>query len=863
MSSTINRNALDGVGSVSKPVFKAQVIEPAANDIEALQGGAAITLDGLTARTAAQVVGTDKLLLRTANGTFFVTVSDLGVSLGSARPILTKEDLGLVGDGVTDDAPALQRAAELWASQGGAAFMLRAQSGKQFYFKGTPRLASNISCLFVSGHLVTKRSRLTLQGELAGAANAFEFRLLADTAAGDTFVTIDTSPHGGGPVSDFFTAGDFIRLRGLRDSCGTALEEQELRVTTVTDGTSRLDLSGALNAAYKVTYPTGDYEAAQGTANLGIITKCVSALATSDVAAGDNLWPIASGDIGKFQAGDYVMVHAENRCSDIGGSSTFLTHVEMAQIISSVPGDPAASLRLSRRVERDFTTAKFARLVKVNPIRNSLIQSATVEFTEAPDATLGFHPYEIRYGVDSVLADCTVPNQDVFGTRGAGAAIYRSLACGIERPVVRAQKYVDSGEGNGAVITSSTDCRVSGGTLAGTRHAMQAFGATNCVFQDVIVQNPRHCPLDCHGGHEVGVRFVNITASAATDYEADPGNAPAAITFGNSTHQAGAHRCGVEGGRFVGFKAADGNHEACIVPFPPSTNCYVRNAEFHRIGILLRHRDISGSGTLVTSGLRLDSVSVDDWADWLIDIDGRANGASVDTAVDFAIYDLMARNGSKMITAAYATELQVYESEFDEITPDPSNPYFLDADQCTDLIVEANSIKEARRGISLSNCTDFRVIGNRFVDLTGGTVWQDGGSNTGSWLDNTAAGTTPTATRTGASVITESPRAAGVTVMPHETAFAFRPIRKHGFCKVWNHGETDTGEVFAAFRYRVEYDLSITPVGDVTTLNVDVTTGALTGTTGNYDAFTISAADGQIWFENTLGNTITIDFSCE
>jgi hypothetical protein len=862
MASTADPTVLDTSGSIDKAAVKAGFLTPVVTDIEALQGGSTITMDGLTARAGVDLVGTDRAMIRTADGTFSVVLDQLGLALGATRPIKTKEDLGLVGDGITDDGPALQRGCEFWSAQGGAAFMLRAQDGARFHFKGSPRGASNVSILFVSPHTVTKRARLTLQGELTGAAGAFEFRLLADTAADDTFLTLDTSPHGGGVVSDFFAVDDMIRIRGLLDSCGTALEEQELRVTAIDDGTSRLDVTPALSHDYTVTYAPGDYETAQGTANRTIITKLVSALATTDVAAGDNLWPIEVADIGKFSAGDYVLIRGENLCSDIGGSSATLTHVEMAQVIESVPGDDTASLRLSRRLERDYTTAKYARLLKVDAINNAVLQSSTVEFTEAPDAGAFFHAYEIAYGVDCVLADCSVPNRDVFGTRGNSHRIYRSLACAIERPIARAAKYVDSGEGNGAVLAWATDCRVTAGTLAGMRHPMQALGATNSDFEHITIQNPRHCPLDCHGANEQGIRFVNITASAATDYEADPGNAPAAITFGNSTLLAGAHRCGVEGGRFVGFKAASGNSEACIVAFPPSTNCYVKDAQFVRIATLFYHRDVAGEA-LVTRGLRIDGCSVDDWSDWLIDISGRENGASLDTLVDCAIYDLTARNGSKMITASYCTELQIYECETDEITEDLANPYYIVADQCTDLVVEANSIKEARRGISLSNCTDFRVIDNRFVDLTAGTVWQDGGTNTGIWEDNKPVGTTPTATRTGASVITESPRAAGVTVMPHEYAFAFKPLRKHGMCRVWNHGFTGTGEVFAEFRYRVEYDLSITPVADVTTLNVDVTTGALTGTTGVYDSFTISADDGQIWFENQLGQTITVDFSTD
>lgn len=862
MSSTANPNVLDAAGAVSKPAFKSGFLQPVVDDINALQGGATIRMDGVDQRPGSLLSVSDLVLVRTSAATYAVRLDQLGVALGAVRPILTKEDLGIVGDGVTDDAPALQAAAEQYSALGGAVFMLRAQPGKRFFFKGSPRLASDISVIFVSGHRVTKTSRLLLRGELTGTTAANEFRLLVDSASGDTSIRVDTSPHGGAAVSTYFAVGDYIRVRGLRDSCGTALESQELRVTSVTDGTATLGLSAALNASFKVTYPAGDFEAAQGTVNFSIITKLVSALATSDVSAGSNLWPIAVGDIGKFTMGDVVMVHSEATCADVGGSSTFGTHCEMAQVIASVPGDPTASLRLSRRVERNYTTAKFGRLVKVSPIRNALINSATVEFTEAPDPGSIVHAYEIRYGVDCGLVDCSVPNTDLFGSRGAGCVISRSLACSIERPVVRGPKFVDSGEGNGVVLTSATDCRVVGGTLADTRHALQAFGATNCLFESVIVQNPRQSPIDCHGGWEVGVRYVNIQASAATDYEADPGNAPVVIAWGNPTHQAGAYDCSVEGGLFTGFRAEDGNSEGCIQTWAPSTNCVVRGARFKRIGTLFTHVDTSGSGTLVSRGCSIENCIVDDWTEKLVEVFSRVNGASVDTLVDFTIRGLIARNGSRFIDVENATEFEVYDCVFDEVTVDAGFPYVLSADTCPGLVWQNNIVTGSSRGLSFTNCTNFRALSNRFVDLTSGTVYHDGGGNTGIWVGNDAVGTTPTANRAGGSAITEGPRAAGVWEMADQTFIAFRPERRSGVCKVWSHL---TSEVFAEFMFRCHGDsggLQVVPDADTTTLNVDVTTGALTGTTGVYDAFTISVTDdGRLWFENQLGHGIVIDFS--
>ena len=856
-------NGITGIflreGDVKKSDIDAGFAQPVINHILGLQGCSELDYSGVDAILGEDTEVSDRLLLRTASGTKSITIGELNKTATQVRPILAKEDLGIMGDSVTDDGPALQAAAEYWSGLGGAAFMLRSQPGKVFFFKGTPRLASNISVIFVSPHKVTNTSRLTIAGGLAETVNANQFRLLVDAAEGDTFIRLDTSPHGGGAVSSYFAAGDYIRIRGLRDSCGTAIREQEVRVTTVTDGTARLDLANPLNNNYEVSYAAGDYEAAQGEVNTAEITKVVSGLLISNVDEGSNLIPLTETDAAKFSVGDYVMLHGEDRCSDIAGTSTFLTHVEQAQIISSVPGDAAGTLRLSRRIERDYTTAKFARLIKLNPVRNSIIQSATVEFTQVPGNDVDLHPFEMRYCVDCVLSDCSVPNTDIYGTKGAGCAGYRCLACNIDRPVVRAQKYVDSGQGNGAVLTSCTDCRVTGGTLAGTRHALQAFGSTNCVYENVIIQNPRQSPLDCHGGHEVGIRFVNITATAATDYRPDPGNAPVAITFGNTTHLAGAHRCLVEGGRFAGFRAEDGNSEAAIKFFPPSTDCSVKNAEFNRIGTLFNHVDVAGFGTLVTRGCKIENCSVFDWSEKLVEIFGRANGASLDTLVDFTLRGLIARNGSRLIDADNCTELEVYDCVFDEITEDLAFPYVLSAEGCSDLVLQNNLTKGTRRGIQMGNCTNFRVIENGFVDLIAGTVLQDGGGNTGIWVNNSTVGTTPTYNRAGGSVITEGPRAAGVHTLADDTAFAFIPERKHGVVRVWSHGGSS---VWAEVTYRTEVSLRAVLNSGTATANVEVTTGNLTGTTGTDGKFTVSAADGKIWIENRTGGSVVVDFSC-
>lgn len=836
-----------------------RIFNPMRDMLNLLETGEGIRFTAETV-TEAALSTSNLVLIRTALGTKTARLDTLALLMGAARPVLTREDLGLAGDGETDDAPRLQERAEHYSALGGATFMLRAQDGEAFYFGGTVRGASNVIIIFISPHKASRYARLTLQGSVAAEANRDNFLLGSDASQGGSSLTLDTSQHGGGVVSSYLAVGDTLYITGLRDSAATPLQEQLLRVTSLNDGTGAVGISPTLDHAYEVEYTAGAYEAAQGAVNRTRVQKVVAVTLASDVAAGATLIPIAVGDIGKLAAGDTVMVYAENTCADIGGSSTAQTHVEMAKIAPSVSGDSAASVRLSRRLERGYTTAKFARLVKIRPIVNASIQGGTVEHTEAPDAEgAAVHPFEMRYAVDSTIIAPSVPNNDVFGTRGAAVQVRRSLRCTVIDPLALDALYVAAGEGYGVSFSQSTDCKLQGGFFSRMRHSVIFQCATNCVATDPLVEHPVHTAIDFHGQNSIGCRVVNPTMSAAADSQSDPGIAPTAIVFGNTTHLAGDHRCGVEGGRVVGFRGDSTTHNPVLLTVTPSTGCQVRDTEFHDIGQFYNHYDVAGAGTLVSSGIRIDSVTIDGCLDWLFLVNSRQNGASLNTLNDIAVYDLTARNWVRGFNATYVTELQVYESEFDDPTSiDASFSYVFQCDTCPDLYISANKLKTNGRGVRLVDCANFRVINNEFADQTAVTTFRDDGGNTGIWLNNSAMGFLPNTTR-GGSIITEGPRAAGTVAMADDSFFAFKPERTSGTVTVWNSAGSS---LFAQFHFIGIGTADTDLIAGSTTSNVERATGALAGTTGTDAKFTVSAANtGVIYFENRLGSAVTIDFS--
>ena len=286
-SSSINTAVFSAAGPKSPAKFTAEFGTPTRDAIAALE--ALLAMTG-TQWTAEEVTAAATALVAFGGQVKPMSLTEILKIAGSMHPFITSTALELVGDGVTDDAPALQRGAELWSSRGGAVFFLKAQPGQSFFFNGTPRMASNITTIFASPRTVTATSRLTLQGAPALDANATGLTLISDAASGATSAEVSTSSAGGGLLSSRIPTDSTLWITGRRDSCGTALQEHLwVRVTAVDDGLNTLTFADhPLNATYEAVYTPGDYEAETGVQSKTLISRVVVARATADVNAGSN-----------------------------------------------------------------------------------------------------------------------------------------------------------------------------------------------------------------------------------------------------------------------------------------------------------------------------------------------------------------------------------------------------------------------------------------------------------------------------------------------------------------------------------------------------------------------------------------------
>lgn len=844
---------------VDKSSTTSQFMGPVITDIERLQAGTSITLSGLSA--ASSLAAANKLLLRTTTSTVYTTLAQVAAALpGLQGSWLTAGAIGLVGDGSTDDAPALQRALNTYAGTGTVFYLKSTHANNQFYLKGRVRLTSNVTVIFASPVKLAKAAGVDITGALAYVTGRDSFRLLSAASAGATTLSIDTAPHGGGNVSTLFSIGDQLEITGLLDSAGSAVTREIVYVTAVTDpGT--LTISPALTNSYSVTYSAGDYEANWSAVNRTIIAKVAQARLSSGAAVGDNLVAINSADNSVLTAGDYVLVEDDKKASDVAGSSTSRLHIEPAKVVASFSGDASNTKRLDKRLEHAIETAYRGRLTKVNPVRGATLSAASFVFAESPDVSPSAitYPATITLALDSVMSDCTIPNTDAFGTRGC-FVMDRSYGCVMRGMIVRNPRYVGSGEGHGVDMRHSSSCRVEGGVFDSTRHAVQFLGATNCTVQSIEVTNPKHTALDFRGSGEAGCTVLDAIVAAGLQFQDGEGRAPNAIAFGNDATLGGTRRCSVVGGRFTGFKGESTTHEAAIRFYPQSDRCFVRGAEFNDIGKLLVITDISGQGSLQATDCALYDVRVDGCADFLVDIDGRANGASTDAVDGFTLEGLTAQNIIKGFKVRRATNFRLIDGECTDVTPDATDKYAVVGDSCTKFFVSGNSFQGFARGVSLTTCgSDWRVLNNDFLDQTEGTVFLDGGGNSGGlWGDNNCHGFTPTQTY-GGSAAMQNPRLSGAVTIADDAVFTIKPPRNTGlFYLNETDGSNDGVDVFARCVYWTTGTAGLQYSDN--TSNMEFTTGDITsgGTDGK---FVVSVYNGNIMIRNRLGSSYTIDLA--
>lgn len=649
---------------------------------------------------------------------------------------LYARDLGLPMDGVSDIAVLLNRSMEEWSPRGGVVYDLRPDAGGRFFAKYLLRVLSGCTILFSGPPLLAGAGGgIRFHGEVAERPAGNLYRLVADATAGDSFISFDTGPQGGGPVSTHAPVGTRGVVRGKTDRAGNSLERQEILVTGHDDGLRRLLLAEPLEFSFKLAYPADEYEAETGEVDRTYISLIVESLLTADAAEGSDIVTVAS--VADFVAGDTVLLWDRKKSSDqVAGGSSNLIREEVLTILELAPAG-ANTVRLDRAASRTYEVSWGARLTRFEPCKRAAVFGASLEFTETP--TDRVHPFEAVRAVNCHFVDCEVSNDDAFGTRGNHFRFFYALNCTAQRPTAKGAKHLGSGDGYLAVLNKSARCHVVAPELAGGRHLVLFQGATLCTVVQPDLADDRLSGVDWHALGEVECHVIDPLITGGFQ---SVGSSRTAFKFGNTAHLCGPYRCGVFGGVVSHYR---GSGSRVFEVLPGAEECFARGVQCDDIETLLRHSDSTVAPTLLARRFTLDDVVVNGWSGLLVDVDGSRNGSTTRTLEKLVINRLRAWGGTRLIEAKQVNGLRLVGLELDGLTPDLANPYVLKAVDVLGLEVMRAWPKGAARFVALTGCVGFRIVRCDVWDQTETVVLQDNGGNTnGVWHDVNCLGFAPT-----------------------------------------------------------------------------------------------------------------------
>lgn len=644
------------------------------------------------------------------------------------------DDAGLSTADGFDNAALLN--AYMAARPLGGTFKLQSEDGAGFYFASDVEVPS-FWTLEMTGQSARlgPEAAITIKGDRAVLFSGA--RLVSDAAEGATSIVVDTAPIGGGLLSAYFKVGGAITVDGTAYG-----------VSSLNDGTRTLGLANPLKAAAT---------AASSTVR---VVKC--ARLAVDAAAKDAAVTVNSADTSLIAAGDFVAIETDREISD--GQ----THIEIRQAIA-VGEDGANIVTLSGRLRRPYVTASNARLTVLEPAYRATVIGGSVEFTGSAGAS-NKAAFFISIGVDCLMIDCDVPNDDLIGRRGPMHRINRSYNSHFIRASGRNPKFLTAGEGTGLEINHSTRCSGQQLQYSGCRHSLKYVCATECGGEDVEFTDNRLTAISHHGFNSYGC-YTTIKRITSAGRSASSSNG--AGVFGNPSFPDGDHECIIAQGIVDSTEAGPSSYGFQV--FPPASRCYVVNVFAQNTDIFWLHRSISGFPERISTDCGLIGCGGDGFGGRVIDIRGRSSPGDNDTLQRFLIKDFSATNLFQGLLAEDITDLTVQQCQLNwSATPDTSNERwaqrFVD---CTRLKVINCTSEGSNRGVSLSNCPSALFLRCDWLDL-GTTQWlRDQGSNNGTEFRAcnayVAAGTSPVIDATGGSTITYKP----VANIGNETVAAY------------------------------------------------------------------------------------------
>lgn len=743
------------------------------------------------------------LKLRTDN-TFYtkpgtgIPASDLSASVQSALTDKVRV-AGIVGDGATDDGPAIQAVLEqLLTADGTHSYEVLAEAppdGVIYINQAVQIKTSNTTLRFGSPVLFGPAGMFRIQGELDETPDTGKPYITVDAPSGSTTITVNNA--------SLFTIGDYIVIRGARDNNGNSLQKMNNSIAGIAGNV--LTLTKPLDSTFLV-YNPGEWPNHNSN-----VTKVLGSRMTGSPTRGDRTVSVESTSL--FSVGDIVQLVDDVNTSLPNGTlePTNFKHKEIAEVKQVVSG---TQLRLSHALYHSYDTAQAARVVRVSAIRNSVIRDASVSWGAMATTNYAF---EIKYGLHCQVTNCAVNGDEATGRSWKNQAFRLTDSYFSEITNCYAANPADTsgGAGYGVTLYGSTNCLVRDCRLSSTRHAVLFFnGAAGNVVQGCVSVDCCLSDYDFHGAECVD-NLVTGCMAVGGDSTADDGSVNrTACKVGNTSHIDGDFHNVFSNMLIVNYQGS------AFEVVPSSANNTFRDSRVTKALTGIKIVALSSNTSLLSSDTYVQNCDFADVAT-LTNLNGNAATSMIR---GLAIENCRFVRATTALSVSNAQRVRLHKNVFYE----PSlgaGAYAVNATNVTQLSVKHNDFTGMVRGVKLATCPSARVTGNVFHDLTETVVYEDGGGNTGAlFARNDIFGFVPTATNSGTGPST------GGLVDIFEPYVPDVPAR-HGFVD-WNYDPMATGSgAGQAATGGTLYLMKVVPQQGGTVNNIIVTVGSSTPAT--------------------------------
>lgn len=655
-------------------------------------------------------------------------------------------NFGIIGGSGTDVSSALSAMIETVGAAGGGRIVVRAASGADVIRldKIVSIYYDNIDIQFLSPVIIGLEGGCRVMGAMdefvrPPATNAASLHTSHPALEGDT--TIFLSATGGKMQASDFLDGDLVTIRGENDASGKALQKQIITILSRDTGANTITFAEALEFDFDPTYPSSAWVPDHTTGTTIYVNRACAF--TGNVARGTMSTEVLN--IANIAVGDMVRCYDSRVEIDLNAAairSSGLPYenecrLEYRTVTKIVPDgiDPTKGIvTFDLPISKDYLAGSpyFGGIAKVLPVKNSHIRDMKVTF-HADQTTRNFHTSSINFS-----KDCTIENCNVNGLNGAKGQMYRisdSINGWVKHCIGENPKYHESSEGYiGANYKSDRsgffDC-----TFRGGRHNYLMQASTNWTVQSCRSYDAWISGIDAHGVDEYDGLISDCMLSQMNNHTMDAANG-ACMRIGNTSHTVGTHWTTIQGCTFYG------NHDANIAGLDflaASTHLTINGCKFYggSYGIKSSKNPSQCTPTQTTSQITIFNCEFYNIATRPIFLEGVPDTAAgtrssgkIDNVIIEACKDWNCAQHVQ-ITGGNAITNVTVEGYTIKQPVNTSTNYALVATSVDGLMVAKNVYHGAKRGISLTNCTNAAVIFNTLTATVDAIPFNDGGGNTG------------------------------------------------------------------------------------------------------------------------------------